>query len=726
MTVVERVAAPTGRSQTTGWLWMRWTVAALIWIVLTIAPPVVAATADLLRIQGFPFGFFLLAQGAPIALAAVGMWVSLWDRGVSGVAGGECDRIEGLALAMLIMSPGLVLFALMRVESDGFDALMLGHGIVSGLVLWLLLSGLPKDRSRPVSAQGEPATSTDERLSAPVGIAFLLTAALVPLVATHLFGAGILLDSILPARIEGLETMTFLAVATLLVALFLPARFIVALIGAGFLVLLAAMIAIAAILLPAAAPEAGLGTSGMAVPQVAYGPALAEIAKLERDLTVAGLADPVTTHQFARPWSSYSITNGILFALAAAVASAALMGAISTTARVPRSDLPIPAAAKRRAHQVRGTHWLLALVLLAVVTVPALAVSLKAFRYSEIEHGITRSAPPPWLETALRKGWAQMCDPPPATIKRRPEPETAELSAAAPGSDESPDWWLDDPSADPAASADSAASAASGSRSESQPARADDALVSRYLVANNLCRGPVPRLAVDDVSIQPLTIPVLAAAMAGTPPVIVQAMEFVVLAVLVLGLVGLLTLVRTMSASTSRSSWMPVGVVLPALLCVLSLALVRALPLLWVGPFDFPIWTIALLAAGVAPALAIRTTIRRSDSILVRAVPVLAGVIGFAVALAYLVLTSEMTVFMSTVMPQLSDAPSWKVDDLESLAAACLYGSPDACIAARALSREIANIAGLRPEAVGGLIGTVALFFGWLMVQNARQFRQRT
>lgn len=721
MTGVGSAEAIAPKPQPTVWLWSGWLSAALLWLLLTIAMPVAAATADIVRVNGFPLGFFLVAQMAPIGLVAIGLWLSLWDRGVSGVAGGECDRLEGLALAMLVMSPALVLFALMRLETDGFDGLMLGHGIVAGLVLWLLLTAIPRRRSTGhVGLAGVASGARDTTMPTPVGTAFLLAAALVPLAATHLYGAGRLVDELVPSGFEGLETMSLVALFALAAAVFLPARVVVILIGGGFLALLACVIVIAAVLLPVATPETSVGLPGVTMPQVAYGPAVAEVSRLERDLTVAGLADPVTTRQFARPWTSYSMANGLLYALAAALATVAMMAAIAITARVPRADLSAPSNPPRRARQVRGIQWLLVLVLLAVLTVPAVSVALKAYRYGAVEDGISRTAPPVWLATALRNGWAQMCDPPPPTIKRGAGEGGNELSAAGPADVQNPDWWLEDPSA---VAVDSLAPR---SPAEVAPTQADDVLVSRYLVANNLCRGPVPRLAAGDITVSPLALTVLATAMTGTHPGAWHAVEAIVLASLVLGLVGLLTLLRTMVAPGAWSWWMPVGVVLPMLLCVLALGLVRALPLLWVDPFELPVWTLTLMAGGVAPALAIRSAVREPDSLLLTAVPVLTGVIGIGLALAYLVLTSEMTVFMSTLMPQFSDAPSWKIDDLESLLAACLYGSHDACTAARELSRETANIAGLRPEAIGVLIGAATLFFGWLMLQNARQFRRRS
>ncbi len=709
----------------TRWAWARWFLAGVVWLVLTVAIPIVAQTADLVRVQGFPLGFFLVAQAAPIALAALGLWLALWDRGVSGVAGAECDRLEGTALAMLVLSPALVLFALLRVETDGFDGLMLGHGVVSGLVLWLLLSALPVRRDAAQVSSGQASSGqADAPPATPVGIALLLTAALVPLAATHIYGAARLFESFDPFGLEGFEPVAVVALLALAVALAVPTRVIVVLIAAGFAALLAAVIAIVVLLLPAAAPEGAVGLPGLALPQMGYGPALAELSRLERDLTVAGLADPVTTRQFARPWSSYSMTNGILFALAASLATATMMAAIAAGARVSRAELPPIDTTPRRAHQVRGMHWLLGLVLVAVLSVPALAVSLKAYHYGAVEDGVSRTAPPAWLETALGKGWAQMCEPPPPNIRLKTVGQTTDLSAAAAPPVESPDWWLEEEAAD-ATLAPSLSAAPSGSAAAT-PVPADDALVARYLVANNLCRGPLPRLAVGDISLVPLAIPALATAMTGSAPLALQTVEAVIFVSLVLGLVGLLTLLRTVNAPAGRSRWLLAGLVFPVLLCVLALGLVHALPHLWVGPFELPVWTLALLSGGVAPAFAILVGMRDRDSILLGAVPIATGVIGFVIALAYLVLTSEMTVFMSTVMPQFSDAPSWKLEDLESLVAACLYGTPDACTAARALSRETANIAGLRAEAVGVLIGGAALFFGWLMLQNVRQFRRRS
>ncbi|MEL7048396.1 MAG: hypothetical protein AAFO75_05445, partial [Pseudomonadota bacterium] len=119
---------------------------------------------------------------------------------------------------------------------------------------------------------------------------------------------------------------------------------------------------------------------------------------------------------------------------------------------------------------------------------------------------------------------------------------------------------------------------------------------------------------------------------------------------------------------------------------------------------DLPIWTFALISGGVVPFLLVRGPPARVSPHRRRLAIAVGGLglfLTFVFALATTTLSAEFIPLFKTV----SNAPDWKLQDLTDLQAACTHLGNDACHAARALSRQVANFGGLTLEAIGPVIG---------------------
>lgn len=702
---------------------VRWAFAFILWSLLTFAVPVLSEAANLVRVQGFPFGFYLLAQGTPLAFALLGLWVSVWTLPHNGRPATALSRIEGVALAGLVLTPALTVFATARLEADGFDGLIFGHATMAGVVMWLLI------RARP---WGRQSSQTDHHLAAPHGsgqpaparpgqwAVMLFAIALLPLATLNLHTASDLLRAIANGSIGTIEAVIGIAGIAVAMALVLPRRWLFALLALGTALTFAILLMLAFGLQAITQPSSPVWL----LPQFAYGQTIADITRLEQDLTVAGLADPVTTRQFARPWTDLSMVNALGYIATLVLAVPALL-TVATWTLPSENTAGVSRQAVRTAYAARGAQWMLLFCLALIITAPAVAAHLKAARYMSVEQGLSREALPDWLVRAADKHWVEVCRPPATALA----PQTTAPSSEA--SDEIPDWWLDAEADDTAPSG-----GAPQTRSTASGPTANDALIAQYLDANNVCRGPLPRMAAGDFQPAPQAILSMAAAQAAAPRYAQLALQGLFLGVLIIGLAALFAISAPRSQRLegyARVDAVPdrvsnVGHLVLAItgLAVASVALTITLPAMWTQPFELPVWTLALLAVVAAPlAWSASTPAAPGHNRIPGAIAACISVVAFVSTGAYLLATSEFTTTVSPWVPMLSNAPAWKFDDLEGLTSACLHGSTDACTAAKALSRQTANIMGLRPEAIGGLLGLSALVIVGLLIQATRQQKSR-
>ena len=105
------------------------------WAIAAFAVPLAALTLNVVKVAGFPLGYWFAAHGALVALVAIG-WVFTrfagGERGSEGVLGPLVFSGEVIASAGFIGYAGLI-------AAVGFDALSYPLGVTAGLALMVIL-----------------------------------------------------------------------------------------------------------------------------------------------------------------------------------------------------------------------------------------------------------------------------------------------------------------------------------------------------------------------------------------------------------------------------------------------------------------------------------------------------------------------------------------------------------------------------------------------------------
>ncbi|MEO1283198.1 MAG: hypothetical protein AAFV69_15880, partial [Pseudomonadota bacterium] len=183
--------------------WTKWSAGFAMWLCLTLGLPTMADTANLVQLNEFPLGFCILAQAGPILLACLGIWLAAYTTSPDANASDGAPRSVGLVNAFLALTPALILFAAARIYTGGFDGLLIGHGIMAGIVLWILVRIRPAASEQP--SQQEPRGTR--------GLAVLMSLALLPLAVSHVDTAVTLAGS---SEILGLDRLEIIiAVVTM-------------------------------------------------------------------------------------------------------------------------------------------------------------------------------------------------------------------------------------------------------------------------------------------------------------------------------------------------------------------------------------------------------------------------------------------------------------------------------------------------------------------------------
>ncbi|MEO1280814.1 MAG: hypothetical protein AAFV69_03670, partial [Pseudomonadota bacterium] len=453
-------------------------------------------------------------------------------------------------------------------------------------------------------------------------------------------------------------------------------------------------------------------------PQLTYGSDLSEIARLQRDLVIAERADPVTTRQFARPWTELDSFNGLFLVCAIAASVVVLLQAFSGGASNAHQNEKLKPTGQRAA------HWLVFGALAVVITVPVIPVQMKHLQYAEIEQGVERTALNRWMDRATDNRWATLCTQPARSETRGAVPAAdAETSTDA---EDIPDWWLED---EPVTATDRDQTPAERQNMTptvvSPSSRDVDALVSQYMVSNHICLKQGQQLSADDLTLQPMALLPIAATVAGARGVELLAIQAFLIAALVVGLASLLIVLQYVAGSIGKPLHVT-GAAAQVALAVLIAGLAITLPGSGLSGDQLPVWTFALLSGAVAPAVVISRSIAHPHSGHGGGRSSAAMAIGFVLAIfviAYLLATSILSGEFASLLAPFSDAPGWKLQNLSDLHSACLHLGSDACTAARELSRQTTNIAGIRPEAVGPIIGLLAAMPVWITMLVFRMLK---
>lgn len=360
-------------------------VCVAVWLLLALALPLAALTLNAVRVAGFPFGFWVAAQGSLIGLAALA-WA------FTRQAGGERTRegsVPPMAFAAeIIASAGFIGFVGL-IASLGFDGLSFPLGVVAGLALLVILIA-PRFVLYPVSTIGGFFTERFGGVWARRIALAVAGVATVFLLAADLRGAGLAIQAM-----TGLSVAISLALATsLLSALWLAASFTHGRRPTG----LVYVFLLLAFLLPLAA--LALAQGRFLLPHLFFGFALEDVARLEQGLIEKKLADvralkPLTSPFLQLPaWNFAGVVLGLALGLAALPQ---LLGRHLSRAAVA------PGEATHRA--ATAAAWV-AVFLSGLVVYAALSrLALASF----IDAGVKTAELPGAVTHASGLGWIDVC-----------------------------------------------------------------------------------------------------------------------------------------------------------------------------------------------------------------------------------------------------------------------------------------------------------------------------
>ena len=365
----------------------RLTLASLaIWLVVALALPLSALTLNVFHVAGFPFGFWIAAQGALIGLALLAI---AYARRAGGQATGEGLR-PALVFAGEATGAVTIIGFTGYIAALGYDGLALPLGLVAGMAL-LAIVVAPRFVLYPVrSISGFFAVRYGG--GATRRLALLITsAATVLLLAADLKAGAHALQSLTKIVEPGAVLALALAIgATWIAGNFIASRKVAGLSFALVLVgLLATLVALA------------LAFGGSLLPHLTLGGALQDHAKLNQTLVVNRFSDVKSLTPMASPFLQLSMRNfvGLLLAVALGVVSAShLLGRHVSQAAVA------PGGAVRR------TAWALAAVALVAISLPPLAVYSRIGVEQAVLKGIETAAIPQSLAEASALGWVKICD----------------------------------------------------------------------------------------------------------------------------------------------------------------------------------------------------------------------------------------------------------------------------------------------------------------------------
>lgn len=350
-----------------------WKLAAvlLIWVVFALVVPAFAPLFNAVRLQGFPLGFYLAAQGALVVFALLGFW-SAAPAGRQEEAGSS-PVLTGMSTAGVWISGATCVAIAGALYAYGYDGLSFVIGFSGGLVIitWII--------SPAFAASGS--ASVEEFLSHRTGSPLAARVAILMLIVclTLLVSAELVLIRTLIAQLSpGLSADTLLAAAAIAVI-------VIALIS-GLCRLQAVSYLLVFGIVTLAAGAMSWAAFDVVIPQFAYGLGLQDLAVLERKLILDGVSDPAVVRPFVQPNISFSRENFLALTLSLMLGAAAMPQLLG---RLP--------ARKSQPERNQSMRWTLVFVVSLLITLPAVATFAKLDIYRAVARAVTAETAPAWL-----------------------------------------------------------------------------------------------------------------------------------------------------------------------------------------------------------------------------------------------------------------------------------------------------------------------------------------
>lgn len=367
----------------------------LIWAIFAFGLHFAAPLLNAVNVLGFPLAYYIAAQGALIVFALLGFWAAApWRQSAVARTGAV---LAGMSSAGLWTSGALSVALVGALYAYGYDGLAFVLGLSGGFVLIACIVA-------PAFSAAEAATLADfltkrtgSRVAATAATAMTLVC-LILLMSAEFELVRRLIAPLFAGSDCGSGIIAVFAVS--LVAIFVARVHDLAatrLQAASYLLVLCAV--------TVAAGAMSLIAFDIALPQLAYGLGLRDLAVLERSLILDGVSDPAIVRPFVKPNTSLSAENFMALSLSLMLGVAAMPHMLNRFA----SAGPDPAPRQANA-------WALFFVVLLLITLPAIAVFAKFDVYTAIAKGITIDTVPAWLDeqthSASRAVCAQGCADP--------------------------------------------------------------------------------------------------------------------------------------------------------------------------------------------------------------------------------------------------------------------------------------------------------------------------
>lgn len=352
-----------------------WKLAAvlLMWAVFALVVPAFAPLFNAVRLQGFPLGFYLAAQGALVVFALLG-FLSAAPEGRQE-KDGSSPVLTGMSTAGVWISGATCVAIAGALYANGYDGLSFVIGFSGGLVIiaWIISPAFAASGSASVEEflshrTGNPVAARVATLMLIVCLTLLVSAELV------------LIRSLIAPLSPGLSGDALLAAAVIavIVIALTPGLWMSRLQAVSYLLVFG--------IVTLAAGAMSWAAFDVVIPQFAYGLGLQDLAALERKLILEGVSDPAVVRPFVQPNISFSRENFLALTLSLMLGAAAMPQLLG---RLP--------ARKSEPGRNQSMRWTLLFVASLLITLPAVATFAKLDIYRAVARAVTAETAPAWL-----------------------------------------------------------------------------------------------------------------------------------------------------------------------------------------------------------------------------------------------------------------------------------------------------------------------------------------